>query len=158
MTLRALLFLNLILLPAGAAAPLMQSLGPGDTFSAAKLSGQEVQEIVAAIAQSAFDTPDSWTEELRIRRVDLGASAGLIAQGSKLLCGGTGNCQVFVLRKIGKKWLSLFGNEQAPIADGFQFGPGTTNGIKDFTITAHTSAQSQTRTNYKFDGTVYQRP
>jgi hypothetical protein len=156
MKLRASLLLSaLVLVGTLPAAPQMQSLGPKDTFAAAKLSADETKQIIAAVEESAYDTPDSWIKELRVRRVDLGASPGLVLQGTSLLCGGTGNCQVFVLRKANSKWVSLFGTDQAPMAESFQFGPGTTNGIKNFTITAHSSAEAATRTTYKFDGKLY---
>ena len=133
----------------------MQSLTAKDTWAAAKLSAPEIRQITAAVEDSAFDTPDSWQDELRVRRVDLGAAPGLVAQGTKLLCGGTGNCQIFVLQKINGKWVSLFGTEQAPIAEGFQLGPEVTHGIEDLTVIANTSAESSTRATYKFDGKIY---
>src|SRR5215471_6861315 len=129
----AFLLLNAILLGLGTGFCQMQSLGRSETFAAAKLSPGEVREVIAVIAKLAYDTPDSWRKELRVRRVDLGATPGLVAQGTNLLCGGTGNCQVFVLHKENKKWISLFDSD-APVGEGFRFGPGAANGIKDFTI------------------------
>src|SRR5579862_6292723 len=75
-----------------------------DTFAAAKLSGREVREIIAGVEQSAYDTPTSWETELRVRRVDLGGSSGLVVRGTSLLCGATGNCQMWVFRKTNEKW------------------------------------------------------
>jgi len=147
--------LSALLCSSGFALPQMQSLTAKDTWAAAKLSPQEIQQITAAVEDSAFDTPDSWEQELRVRRVDLGATPGIIAQGTKLLCGGTGNCQIFVLRKANGKWVSLFGTEQAPLADSFQLGPAVTNGIKDLTVSANSSAESSARVTYKFDGKTY---
>lgn len=148
--------LNVLLCASGFALPQMQSLTAKDTWAAAKFSATEIQQITAAVEDSAFDTPDSWEQELRVRRVNLGATeSGIIAQGTKLLCGGTGNCQIFVLRKTNGKWVSLFGTEQAPVAEGFQLGPAVTHGIKDLIIVANSSAQSSARSTYKFDGTVY---
>ncbi|HXT85628.1 MAG TPA: hypothetical protein VN745_01270 [Verrucomicrobiae bacterium] len=143
------------------ALPQMQSLTTKDTWAAAKLSPQEIKQITAAVEDSANDTPESWEKELLVRRVNLGAAPGLIAQGTKLLCGGTGNCQIFVLEKKNDKWLSLFGtqeapaSEQAPVAESFQLGPAVTSGIKDLTVIANYSAESSTRAVYKFDGKVY---
>jgi len=68
----------------------MQSLGPKDTFNSVGLSAKEVP--VEEMEQSAYDTPDDWKKELRVRRTDLGNNPGMMVQGSKLLCGGTGNC------------------------------------------------------------------
>jgi len=138
-----------------AAAGQMQSLGPKDTFRAAKLSSKEVQEIVKLVEASAYDMADDWTTELRVRRVDLGSSPGLVLQGSNLLCGATANCQLWVFRKVGNRWLSLFSSDQAPIAEGFRLGPGATGGIKDLTIIANSSAEAGATTRYKFDGKFY---
>jgi|SRR5947207_468503 len=155
MNISPVLLLNTILLFAGTALAQMQSLGPRDTFSSVKLSAREIQEVIAAVEASAYDTPESWTKELRVRRVDLGTNPGLVAQGTSLLCGGTGNCQVFVLRKLNGKWVSLFGLDQAPIAESFQFGPGVSNGIKDLTIAANSSAEARQHVRYRFDGKLY---
>lgn len=144
-----------ILFASSSALAQMQSLGPKDTFAAASLSAKEIHEIVNAVEQSAYDTPDSWSKELRVRKVDLGGSPGLVVQGTKLLCGGTGNCQTWVFRRLDNKWTSLIGDGQAPIAESFQFGPGATNGIKDFKIAANSSAEASARVTYKFDGKFY---
>jgi hypothetical protein len=133
----------------------MQSLDTKETFAAAHLSSQEAADVIRAISDSAFDIPDSWETELRARRVDLGAEPGLVLQGTDLLCGGTGNCQIFVLRKVNQRWTSLFGTEQAPIGEGYLFGPKTTNGIKDLTIVANDSSDHSSRVKYRFDGVVY---
>ena len=132
----------------------MQTIGIGETFAVAKLSAKEIGEIITAIEPSAFDTPDSWQKELRVRRVDLGARPGIVVRGTRLLCGATGNCQIWVFRKVNGKWVSLFEGD-APLAEGFQLGPTSTNGIKDFSIAANLSAESAKRTTYKFDGKVY---
>jgi len=137
------------------ALPQVQSLGAKDTMLAAKLSTKEMQEIVAGVEPSAYDTPDSWSEELRAKRINLGGSAGIVLQGTKLLCGGTGNCQIFVFRKVNDKWVSLFGNDRAPLTESFQLGPGVTHGIKDLTVVTNSSAQSSQRVTYKFDGRYY---
>ena len=155
MNIPALLSFNIILFFASPALPQKQSLGPKDTFVAARLSSKEIHEIVEGVEQSAYDTPDSWSKELRVRRVDLGGSPGIVVQGSKLLCGGTGNCQTWVFRKANNKWVSLFGNEQAPIAESFQLGPAVTHNIRDFEIVANSSPGAGERVTYKFDGTLY---
>ncbi len=110
---------------------------------------------MAGLEQSAYDTPDSWTKEVRIRKIDLGEAPGIVAQGTNLLCGGTGNCQTWVFRKADNKWISLFGNDQAPLAESFQLGPSITNGIRDFTIVTNSSAKKSQRVTYKFDGKLY---
>jgi hypothetical protein len=155
MKLGALLILNTVLICATAATSQMQNLGANDTFAAARLSAKEIQGIVAEVEQSAYDIPDSWESELRVKRVDLGQSPGLIVQGSKLLCGGTGNCQTWVFRKAGEKFLSLMPKDQVPIAEGFSLGPNVTAGIKDLSISANTGAESGKNTTYEFDGKFY---
>ena len=155
MNIFVLLAFNTILFFANPALSQTQSLGPKDTFAAARLSAKEIHEIVEGVEPSAYDIPDSWNKELRVRRVNLGGSPGIVVQGSKLLCGGTGNCQTWVFRKANNKWVSLFRNEQAPIAESFQLGPGVTHSIKDFEIVANSSAGAGERVTYKFDGMFY---
>lgn len=150
----ALTILSAILFLPCAAFAQMQTLGAKDTWAAAKFSAEETKQIIAGAEQSAFDTPDSWETELRVRRMDLGGTQGIIAQGTKLLCGGTGNCEIFVFRKAEGKWVSLF-KADAPIADGFQLGPPSTRGIKDLTISVNSSAAASKNTVYVFDGEVY---
>jgi len=152
---RTFLMFSAILVCATLAIGQMQNLGSKDTVAAARLSAKEIQEIVAEVEQSAYDTPDSWESELRVQRVDLGTSPGIIVQGSKLLCGGTGNCQTWVFRKAAGKWISLIARDQVPIAEGFSLGPNVTAGIMDFSISANTSAESAKYITYKFDGKFY---
>jgi hypothetical protein len=66
-------------------------------------------------------------------------------QGTNLLCGDTGNCQLFVFRKANDKSVSLFGGDQAPLAESFQLGPIFTRGIKGLTVVTNTSADSTAR-------------
>src|SRR5215475_10356032 len=132
----------------------MQSLGSKDAFRTANLSPRETAEILKQVDASAYDYPDDWTRELRVRRVDLGGSPGLVLQRSKLLCGATGNCQTWVFRKANGKWLSLFSGD-APLAEGFRLGPGMTGGIKDLTIIANSGAEAERSVAYKFDGKFY---
>ena len=131
-----------------------QNPGPQDTFANAKLSPEEIKEIVAAVEPTAYDTPDSWTDELRVKRAELGSLPGLVVRGSSLLCGGTGNCQTWVLGRKNGKWLCLFGDQNS-IVEGVQLGPEITNGIKDLTVSANSSAERSTTQTYKFDGEKY---
>jgi len=87
--------------------------------------------------------------------VSLGSAPGLILQGSKLLCGATGNCQLWVFRKAGNRWLSLFTNDETALAEGFPLGPGVTHGIKNFAIKANSSAEADKTVTFKFDGRFY---
>jgi len=38
---------------------------------------------------------------------DLGSSPGLVLEGTNLLCGGTGNCQIFVFRRVNDRFSLL---------------------------------------------------
>lgn len=138
-----------------AASSQMESLGPNDTFRAAQLTEKEVEEIVRQVQDSAFDTADDWQSELRVRRIDLGRSPGIVIQGTKLLCGATGNCQTWVFRKLDDKWISLFPADKVPISEGFHIGLAVTNGIKDVTMAANSGAESEERVTYRFDGKFY---
>lgn len=148
-----------VCLPVLVFALMSQAQGPPvpNRISGLGLSVEERRQILAAVAQSAFDAPDSWEEELSAVRVDLGRSPGIVLRGTKLLCGGTGNCQLFVMRKTNGAWVSLFGHEQAPLAESFELGPGVTQGIEDLTVTTNTSAAAGERVTYKFDGRSYRR-
>lgn len=130
-------------------------LGPADTIDSAHLSETEIKEIVAAAEASAYDTPPSWQSELRLKRVDLAGTPGLAVQGSKLLCGATGNCQTWIFRKNGDHWKSLFGNDEAPIVEGLRLGSATTRGVPDLTVWSNTSAEASRKAVYKFDGEKY---
>jgi len=134
--------------------PKMDHLKNNETFHSAKLSATAIKQISEEIEATAFDTPDSWESELRVRGVPLGETSGLVLQGTKLLCGATGNCQTWVLRRADDHWLSLFKN-QAPIASGFGFDEKTTNGIQRFVVAANSSAADSKYVVYDFDGKFY---
>ena len=136
--------------------PPMSTLLDSDTIGAAKLSAKEKSEIFAAVEAMSFDWPDSWMSEFRVRRIPLGPEGGLILQGTKFLCGATGNCEIAVLRHAQGKWLALF-EGQAPIGDGFAFVPGGVDGFKDLLIFANLSADDNTYALYRFDGRYYRR-
>lgn len=131
-----------------------KTLGAADTFAAAKLTKKEISQLIPVLEQLAYDIPDSWNTELRARRVDLGNSEGLVFEGTNLLCGGTGNCQIFVFRKVNDQWVSLFQGE-APIGDAFTFGPDTTKDIKDLSVASNQSAEAVHHVRYRFDGQFY---
>lgn len=135
--------------------PPLTQLDENDTFRAARLTPSEQEQVFQEVAGISFDTPDSWESELRVRRVNMGGiEEGLVVQGSTLLCGGTGNCATFLLRRVNSKWIAMF-DEQAPIASGFGFGPESNNGLKNFVISANQSADLEKYTVYKFDGKLY---
>jgi hypothetical protein len=64
-----------------------------DDIAAAKLPPAEVRQILDHVEQTSFDVPDSWPTELRLPRMSIAGSDGLVVRGTALLCGGTGNCQ-----------------------------------------------------------------
>lgn len=131
-----------------------ETLGKSDTFAAAKLTKQEISQLIPSLERLAYDTPDSWNTELRAKRIDLGDSQGLVLEGTNLLCGGTGNCQIFIFRRVNSRWISLF-QGQGPICEAFTLGPGTTNGIKDLSVVSNQSADAAHTVVYRFDGHVY---
>ena len=133
----------------------MVSLGPKNSLAAATLSAKEMREIIAGVKNSAYDMPKSWSAELRLRRIDLGSGPGIVVQGTSLLCGGTGNCQIWVFRKAKTNWVSLFASDHAVLAEGFNFGPTVTHHIKDLTILTNLSAEGSKQVTYKFDGRLY---
>ena len=133
----------------------MESLGNKDTIAAARLSDNELRDIISAVKESAYDVPKSWRTELRFRRVDLGHDPGLAVQGTSLLCGATGNCQIWLFRKANAHWVPVFGKTETIIAEGFELGPTLTRGIKDLTIVANFGADETKRTKYRFDGRSY---
>ena len=85
----------------------LSDLSADETFLAAKLTAAEQKQIIDQVENTSFDVPDSWEAELRVRRVSLGDSDGLVIRGTKLLCGGTGNCQTWVFRRSAGKWLNI---------------------------------------------------
>src|SRR5690349_12233933 len=84
----------------------LKELSANETFLAAKLTLVERREIIRQVESTSFDAPDAWTAELRVRRISLGESAGLLIRGTRILCGGTGNCQTWVFRRIQGRWLN----------------------------------------------------
>ena len=133
----------------------LKELGEEDTFFAATLNGAEQQQILEQVANSSFDSPDSWLQELRIRRVSMGESAGLVIRGTHLLCGATGNCETWIFRRAHDRWLNALDGE-APLASGFGFVRQTA-AIKDWVIVANRSADAAGWTRYRFDGEFYRR-
>jgi hypothetical protein len=134
--------------------PPMDHLKASETLRAAKLSSTEIKQICEQVETTSFDVPDSWEKELRGQRVSLGNEDGLVIQGTELLCGGTGNCQTWVLRRSNGKWLAMF-KGQAPIASAFGFQPEAHAGHKNFVIVANSSADTENYIIYHFEGQFY---
>jgi hypothetical protein len=135
--------------------PEMTSLRPTESLAAANLSVEEKKQIFDAVEAVAFDTPDSWESELLARRVSIAtAMDGLVLQGSRLLCGGTGNCQLVVMRRTGGRWRTLF-DRQAPLGDGFALLDGRSKGVRNLLVSDHSSADHNHYVLYRFDGRYY---
>ena len=135
-----------------------QHLRREETLAKLNLNASELKQVISGVETAAFDSPDSWERELLARRISLGAAPGLVLQGTNLLCGGTGNCQIFVFRRVGRDWVPLFAGEEAPVVEGFSFGPEATQGIKDLHVQANSSAEKSSSRTYRFDGKFYRAP
>lgn len=132
------------------------NLGDQETFLAAKLTEAERKQIIDQVEKTGFDVPDAWETELRVRRVSLGETNGLVIRGTQLLCGGTGNCETWVFRQSQGNWFNLF-EQDAPIVSLFGFDQQTTGGIKNFLVGANTSGEKEIRILFKFDGKFYRK-
>jgi len=132
----------------------LNRIGEAETFQAAKLIATEIAEIVSQVERTAFDTPESWEKELRVRRVRFPSSDGLVLQGTKLLCGATGNCQTWVFRQDQGQWIALFPT-QAPLAAGFSFITALQQPVPQFMVAAHLSADVAVYRYYFFNGQTY---
>jgi hypothetical protein len=117
----------------------------------AETGGKGSQPTRPDVGELAYDIPASWNTELRAKRVDLGSSPGLVPEGTDLLCGGTGNCQIFVFRRVNNRWISLF-KGQARICEAFTIGPGTYKRHKELKGATNQSAETAQRVAYQFEG------
>jgi hypothetical protein len=134
--------------------PAIPVLSAKDTLDKTNLPADAIEQILQQVEVTSFDFPDSWEEELRARSLPLGDSEGLVVQGSRLLCGGTGNCQTWLFLKADREWRTLF-EEQAPIGSGFTFSPNIHHALHDFVVDSNTSAAASRRTVFVFDGAYY---
>jgi hypothetical protein len=125
-----------------------------DSVAAAKLPAAELKQILDQVEQSSFDTPDAWESELRLRRVPLGGGDGLVVRGTAMLCGGTGNCETWLFRRVDGVWVNLLDGE-APVVASLGFGQHLSHAAPDLVATTHLSATASSRTVYVFDGKVY---
>jgi hypothetical protein len=132
------------------------NLGDQETLLAAKLTAAERKQIIDQVEKTSFDVPDSWDSELRVRRISLGEVDGLVIRGTQLLCGGTGNCQTWVFRRSQGNWTNLF-EQEAPVVSSFGFDQEATGGIKNFLVSANSSAEKESRILFKFDGNFYRQ-
>jgi hypothetical protein len=128
-------------------------VGDKETFSAARLTAEDQKDILAQVEGTSFDVPDSWSAELRVRRISLGTSQGLIIRSTRLLCGGTGNCQTWVFRRTNARWRIMITGD-APIGASIGFVRHAKK-IRDLIVTTNQSAEVEVRTRYVFDGEFY---
>jgi hypothetical protein len=134
----------------------LKDLSANETFRAAKLTAAEQEQIINQVENSSFDVSDSWETELRVRRISLGQANGLIIRGTRLLCGGTGNCETWVFRQSSERWLNMF-EQQALIVSALGFEQEASGGIKNLLVSANTSAATERRILFKFDGKIYRQ-
>jgi hypothetical protein len=120
------------------------------------LTAAERKQIINQVENTSFDAPDSWDMELRVRPISLGVTDGLIIRGTRLLCGRTGNCETWVFRRSPGRWLNLF-EQEAPMVSGFGFEQEDGGGIKNFLVSINSSAATERRILFKFDGMVYRQ-
>jgi hypothetical protein len=125
-----------------------------DDIAAARLSAAEAKQILDQIEQTSFDTPDSWQAELRLRRLPIAGSDGLVVRGTAILCGGTGNCETWLFRRSNGAWAKMFDGE-APVISGLGFGRHVSHEMPDLIATASLSSSTSSYVVYVFDGTVY---
>lgn len=134
--------------------PAMDHLKRTEILRQSELSTSEVNQILAQVDDTAYDIPESWEKELLARRVSLGSSDGLVLQGTSLLCGATGNCQMWVFRRSGTRWVCLF-RGQAPVADGFGFEQQAGYGIRSLVLSSHMSADETDYSVFTYNGRAY---
>ena len=129
----------------------------GDTFVASGMRIAARKEIFAQVAATAYDTPDSWDAELRVRRSRIGPWHVAIVRGTSLLCGATGNCQTWVFRLDGKHWTNVVAAGQAPIVSGLSLTKAGRGRPWRLATAAHVSATDSRFVEYSFDGHLFQR-
>jgi len=132
--------------------PQARFLPVGDTFRDAGIPPAQIRQITALVEKTSFDAPDSWEQELRIRRVALGQADVLVVRGTDLLCGATGNCQAWVLLRSRQQWRNLIVGV-GPLASGLGFEGQVSNGFKNLVLVTNAGGQKHRYTRYRFDGT-----
>lgn len=134
--------------------PEARFLRVGYTFREAGIPPAQIRQITAQIEKTSFDAPDSWEQELRIRRVALGPADILVVRGASLLCGATGNCQAWVFLRSRQQWKNLIQGD-APLASGLGFEEQLTSGLKNLVLVTNAGGQKDRYTRYRFDGQFY---
>ncbi len=134
--------------------------------ASAGLSEVEIDTIVSTVLKGVAD-PDMWSadalrRELLVLHLDIGVGAdnGLAIQGAGgMLCGGTGNCQIWFFSKSGKTW-KLLPLAAGPPAEGalasmFASVPPKHNGLYELVLCTHAGGGLMSIEQWWFDGTRY---
>jgi hypothetical protein len=121
----------------------------------AHLDPDEFERLVSEIAGSAFDAPASWRGELEIRRIALGAGTHLYVRGRNLLCGATGNCQVWLLERARGRWRLLWRGDRIVVAEGVRVLAVSSHGLRDIEVLTNMSADERRRERFRYDGRLY---
>lgn len=120
-----------------------------DTLAAAGIRGRDLASLVAQISSTAFDTPASWSSELRARYIRADGEHFLVIRGTHLLCGGTGACQTWLFQRRASRWLSVIAGDP-PVADWLGLGRRSQRGRRDLIAVAGLCLHV-----YVFDGRLY---
>jgi hypothetical protein len=128
-----------------------------DTFVESGLHAAARKEIFESVAVTAYDRPESWDAELRVRHERVGPWHVAVVRGTSRLCGATGNCQTWVFRLDGKHWVNVIAAGQAPIVDGLSLTRAGRNRPWRLVTRARISAQESMFAEYRFDGRLFQR-
>jgi hypothetical protein len=124
------------------------------TFRDAAIPPSQIRQITAQIEKTSFDAPDSWEQELRIRRVAMGQADVLVVRGTSLLCGATENCQAWVFLRSQQRWRNLI-QGPAPLASGLGFEERVSAGLKNLVLVTNAGRQKDRYTRYRFNGQFY---
>lgn len=150
------------LLPlAAAAAPIEFKAFPlpadADTFVQSGLRPAARKEILENVALTAYDRPESWEAELRVRHERVGPWHVAIVRGTSMLCGATGNCQTWLFRLDGSHWHNVIAAGQAPIVDAISLTRAGRSRPWRLATRTRISAEESRFAGYRFDGRLFQR-
>jgi hypothetical protein len=125
------------------------------------LSEAEISPVLALLGaekelrdESGGPTREWFEVEFLARRLDMGEGPdnGLLLQGTQTLCGVTGNCQMWLFRKVNGKWTIVLDDA---LSAAFKFAPPKHNGLFELMVMGHGSAASTPLSVLWFDGTKY---
>jgi len=128
-----------------------------DTFVASGLRAAARKEIFQDIAITAYDTPESWDAELRVRHETVGPWHVAVVRGTSLLCEATGNCQTWLFRLDGRHWVNVIAAGQAPVIDGLSLTRAGRGRPWRLATRTRKSAHESVFAEWRFDGRLFQR-